>query len=114
MAARDDDTPSIREIAELTARLRRLSAAGRDADPAERAAFLADKDALIARIEAARTAGPTPRTTRRAGHRRARPASRPGAERSATSTTTERSGPDERPQPDSPAAGPPPTPRTPS
>ena len=42
--------PSIREITELTARLRRLSAAGRDADPAERAAFLADKDALIERI----------------------------------------------------------------
>jgi hypothetical protein len=53
MATRNDDTPSIREIAELTARLRRLSTAGRDADPAERAAFLADKDALIARIEAA-------------------------------------------------------------
>ena len=53
MAARNEDTPSIREIAELTARLRRLSTAGRDADPAERAAFLADKDALIARIEAA-------------------------------------------------------------
>ncbi len=52
MAARDNK-PSIREIADLTARLRRLSAAGRDADPAERAAFLADKDALIARIEAA-------------------------------------------------------------
>ena len=52
MAARDD-TPSIREITELTARLRRLSSAGRDADPAERVAFLADKDALIARIESA-------------------------------------------------------------
>ena len=52
MAARDD-VPSVREIAELTARLRRLSAAGRYADPAEQAAFLADKDALIARIEAA-------------------------------------------------------------
>ena len=52
MAARDD-APTVAEIAELTARLRRLSAAGRDADPAERAAFLADKDALIARIEAA-------------------------------------------------------------
>lgn len=51
MSARDEDTPSIREIAELTARLRRLSAAGRDADPNEREAFLADKDALIARIE---------------------------------------------------------------
>lgn len=44
--------PSVREIAALTARLRELSALGRDADPAERAAFLADKDALIARITA--------------------------------------------------------------
>ena len=44
--------PSIREVAELTARLRRLTA-GRDADPAERAAFLADKDALIERITTA-------------------------------------------------------------
>ncbi|MBN9099395.1 MAG: hypothetical protein J0I49_14965 [Pseudonocardia sp.] len=38
------------EIAALTARLRELSAQGRGADPAERAAFIADKDALIARI----------------------------------------------------------------
>lgn len=45
-----DPLPSIREIAELTVRLRRLSAAGCDADPAERAVILADKDALIARI----------------------------------------------------------------
>ena len=69
MAARDD-VPSVREIAELTARLRRLSAAGRYADPAERAAFLADKDALIARIEAANrradTADDEPRGPRRA------------------------------------------------
>ena len=50
MAARDD-TPSIHEIAELAARLRALSAAGRYADPAERVAFLADKDALLDRIE---------------------------------------------------------------
>ncbi len=49
MTARDD-APSIHEIAELTGRLRRLSAAGRDADAAERAAFLADKAALLARI----------------------------------------------------------------
>lgn len=42
--------PSVREIADLTARLRRLSAAGRAADPAERAAFLADKDDLLDRI----------------------------------------------------------------
>lgn len=44
------DAPSIREITDLIARLRRIFAAGRDADPAERAAFLADKDALIERI----------------------------------------------------------------
>ncbi len=53
MGASDEDRPSIREIADLTLWLRELSNAGRDADPAERAAFLADKDALIARIEAA-------------------------------------------------------------
>ena len=40
-----DDTPSISEVAALTARLRTLSSAGRDADPAERAAFVTDKDA---------------------------------------------------------------------
>lgn len=56
MAARDD-TPSIREIAELTRRLRALTAAGRDADPTERSAFLADKAALLGRIEAANRAG---------------------------------------------------------
>jgi hypothetical protein len=48
-------TPSIREVAELIARLRHLSAGRRDADPAERAAFLADKDVLIERITAHRT-----------------------------------------------------------
>jgi hypothetical protein len=58
MAPRDD-VPSIREIAELTRRLRALSSAGGDADPAERAAFLADKDALIARIEASTRWGGT-------------------------------------------------------
>ncbi|MCW2720613.1 hypothetical protein [Pseudonocardia sp.] len=42
--------PTVREIAALTARLRDISARGRDVDPDERAAFLADKDALIARI----------------------------------------------------------------
>lgn len=46
-------TPSVREIADLTARLRRLSAAGRAADPAERAAFMADKDDLLDRIASA-------------------------------------------------------------
>jgi len=40
--------PTIREIAALTRRLRGLT--GQDADPAERAAFLADKAALLARI----------------------------------------------------------------
>ncbi|GAA5130195.1 hypothetical protein [Pseudonocardia adelaidensis] len=40
-------TPSIREIADLTARLRTLTAAGRAVDPAERAAFLTDKTALL-------------------------------------------------------------------
>jgi len=43
---------SVREIAELTARLRALSAPGAGADTAERAAFLADKDALIERVMA--------------------------------------------------------------
>jgi len=42
--------PTVREIAELTARLRALSTRGRDADPVERAAFLADKQALLDRI----------------------------------------------------------------
>lgn len=40
--------PTVREVADLAARLRSLR--GRDVDPAERAAFLADKEALIARI----------------------------------------------------------------
>jgi hypothetical protein len=42
--------PTVREIAELTARLRELTARGREADPIERAAFLADKRALLDRI----------------------------------------------------------------
>ena len=42
--------PTVREVAELTARLRDLSTRGRDADPAERAAFLAEKQALLDRI----------------------------------------------------------------
>ncbi len=50
MTAHENGLPTVAEIAALTARLRRLSVAGRDADPAERAAFLADKDALLARI----------------------------------------------------------------
>lgn len=42
--------PTVAEIAALTARLRDLSARGWDVDPAERTAFLADRDALMARI----------------------------------------------------------------
>ena len=52
--------PSVREIAALTARLRELSARGRDVDEADRAAFLADKDALLARIPHAAPYGRTP------------------------------------------------------
>lgn len=52
--SRDDrrDRVTIEEIAELTKRLRGLSIAGAGTDEAERAAFLADKDALLARIAA--------------------------------------------------------------
>jgi hypothetical protein len=46
-----DRPPSVAEIAALTRRLRELSTAGRSADPAARGAFLADKHALLARIE---------------------------------------------------------------
>jgi hypothetical protein len=49
-AAVPSDSPSVREIAELIGRLRQLTTAGPDADPAERAAFLANKDDLIERI----------------------------------------------------------------
>lgn len=45
-----DDRPTIAEVAALTRRLRELSAQGHDADPVERAAFLAEKDTLLARI----------------------------------------------------------------
>src|SRR5436190_573820 len=51
-----DKNPSVAEIAALTARLRALSNAGPDADPQERARFLADKDALLARIAAQESA----------------------------------------------------------
>jgi hypothetical protein len=44
------DVPSVAEIAALTARLRDLSHRGAAASDQERAAFLADKDALLARI----------------------------------------------------------------
>jgi len=54
-----DDRPTIAEIAALTRRLRELSAQGRDADPVERAGFLAEKDALLARIVDS-DAGPAP------------------------------------------------------
>lgn len=42
--------PTVREIAELTARLRDITARGRDVDAGERAQLLADKEALIARM----------------------------------------------------------------
>jgi len=45
--------PSVAEITELTRRLRTLTTSARTADPAERAAFLADKADLIARITVA-------------------------------------------------------------
>lgn len=52
--------PSVAEIAAFTRRLRDLSAAGPGADPAERAAFLADKQALFDRIPAAEIGVPDP------------------------------------------------------
>lgn len=45
--------PTAWEIADLTARLRRLSTPGRHVDPNERAAFLDDKYALLDRVAAA-------------------------------------------------------------
>lgn len=45
--------PTVQEIAQLTARLRRLIELGAPNNPAERDAFLADKRALLARIEEA-------------------------------------------------------------
>lgn len=45
--------PTVKEIAELTARLRRITEAGSDVDPAEREAALAAKRELLARIEEA-------------------------------------------------------------
>ncbi|QJY44808.1 hypothetical protein [Pseudonocardia broussonetiae] len=44
------DKPTVREIAALTARLRDLTRPGAVADDAARAEFLADKEALLARI----------------------------------------------------------------
>jgi hypothetical protein len=46
----DAGPPTVAEVAALLHRLRNLSAAGPDADPAARARFLADKAALLARI----------------------------------------------------------------
>jgi len=46
--------PTLREIADLTARLRASSTPGRAVDPAERAAFLADTHAPLAGDEAQR------------------------------------------------------------
>ena len=47
---RSDEQPTIAEITALTRRLRELSTPGRHVDEGERAAFLAEKDALLARI----------------------------------------------------------------
>jgi hypothetical protein len=47
-----DGASTVQEIAELTARLRRLTELGSAADPSEREAFLASKRELLARIEA--------------------------------------------------------------
>lgn len=47
---RRDTQPSVVEVAALTRRLRELSNQGRHADPGERAVFLADNQALLARI----------------------------------------------------------------
>lgn len=46
------EKPSVHEIAALTARLRDLTRPGAVADDAARAEFLADKEALLARIVA--------------------------------------------------------------
>jgi hypothetical protein len=60
--------PSVAEIAALTRRLRELSTPGRAVDPRERAAFLADKDALIARIADTHEATDTDAVTGRELH----------------------------------------------
>lgn len=46
-------SPGVGEIADLVAWARRLSETGTDTDPGERAAFLAAKTELLARIAAA-------------------------------------------------------------
>jgi hypothetical protein len=64
MTAGADRGPTVAEIAALTARLRTLSQAGRDADPAEVDRFLADKHELLDRIDADDLHGPTSGFTR--------------------------------------------------
>lgn len=49
-----NDSPSVTEVAELLRELRRLTALGQDADPAEREAFLERKRQILARIEQAK------------------------------------------------------------
>lgn len=74
-----DDRPTIAEIAALARRLRELSAHGREADPAERAAFLAEKDALLARITDPEPAREGRGSERELHHHRARPDRTAGA-----------------------------------
>lgn len=51
-----EGAPTVREIADLLGGLRELSARDREIEPRERAAFLADKEALLARITESATA----------------------------------------------------------
>lgn len=51
---RDGQGPTVQEIAQLTARLRRLIELGAPDNPADRDAFLVAKRDLLARIEAHR------------------------------------------------------------
>lgn len=64
MTAEAGRGPSIAEIAALTARLRTLSQAGRDADAIEVDRFLADKRELLDRIDADDMPGPASGYTR--------------------------------------------------
>lgn len=50
-----DDSPSVKEIAELLRELRRLTEQGPGVDPDEREAFLARKKDLLERIERAKS-----------------------------------------------------------
>ncbi len=63
----EHNPPTLAEIAALTARLHVLSTTGAAADPAERAAFVADKDALIARITATEQADDSTQARAEAG-----------------------------------------------